>query len=124
VTIIETLPASSDVPGPRRAVVAIGSGFTGLTATKALKLAQLNITDALVCVARFAAQGTSRFVSQASQWTSVIPAALTLSVLVALSVAAVVDIVKLIGAQSNSGWSTHNDRQADSAYAATAKGWF
>jgi hypothetical protein len=132
VTVIETLPASSDVSTQRHALLAIGSGLTGLTATKALKLAQLNITDALVCVTRFVVQGTSRFASQVSQWTSLIPAALTLSVLVALSVAAVVDIVKLIAAQPNYRWATHSAGQADSAYVAglygardpLAKGWF
>ena len=131
-TITATLSAPPDVSGQRHPIFAIGSGLTGLTATKALKLAQLNITDALVFVTRFVAQGTSRFVSQASYWTSLIPAALTLSVLVALSVAAVVDIVKLIAAQPNYRWSTHSAGQADSAYVAglygardpLAKGWF
>ena len=46
-TVIETLPASSDVVGQRHAIFAIGSGLTGLAATKTLKLAQMNITDAL-----------------------------------------------------------------------------
>lgn len=118
-TVIETLPASSDVHGQRHAIFAIGSGLTGLTATKALKLAQLNITDALVCVTRFVAQGASRFVGQVSQWTSLIPAVLTLSVLVALSVAAVVDIVKLIAAQSDSAYVAALRRPRP-----VAKGWF
>ena len=37
-----------DMPSRRHRVVAIGSGLGGLTATKALKHAQVNITDALM----------------------------------------------------------------------------
>lgn len=108
-TVTATLSASPDVTGQRHASLAIGSGLTGLAATKALKLSQLNITDALVFVTRFAAQGTSHFVSQASHWTPVVPAVVTVSVLVAVSVAAVADIAKLIAAQLNSRSATQSD---------------
>ncbi len=50
--------------GGRHRVVAIGSGFGGLTATKALKHAQVNITDALVFLTRITAQGTSHLIYQ------------------------------------------------------------
>jgi CHASE2 domain-containing sensor protein len=121
-TITATLSAPPDVTGQRHAILAIGSGLAGLTATKALKLSQLNITDALVFVTRFVAQGTSRFVSQASQWTPVIPAVVTLSILAALSVAAFANIAKLIAAQPNHRWTAPSGGQADFGYATTLYG--
>jgi hypothetical protein len=60
--------------GWRRRVAAIGSGFGGLTATKTLKHAQLNITDAVVFLVRIIAQGTSYVVNQTPLWLQVIPA--------------------------------------------------
>ena len=113
-TVTAALSAPPDVTGQRHAILTIGSGLTGLAATKALKLSQLNITDALVFVTRIAAQGTSHFVSQTSHWTPVVPAVVTVSVLFALSVAAVAGIAKLIAAQPNS-------RSATQSYDA---GWF
>jgi hypothetical protein len=79
--------------GRRQRVVATGSGFGGLTATKALKHAQVNITDALVFLTRITAQGTSHLVNQRPLWLEVIPAtaavATTIGVLIALHVAVV-----------------------------------
>ena len=108
-TIPATLSAPPDVTGQWHSVLAIASGLTGLTATKALKLAQLNITDALVFVTGMAAHGTAHVVRQASHWTPVFPAVVTVSVLVALAVAAAVDVVKMIVAQSDSIWTTQSD---------------
>jgi hypothetical protein len=108
-TITATLSAPPDVSGHRHVILAIGSGFSGLTATKALKLAQLNITDALVFVTGMAVHGTSHFVRQASQWTPLLPAAVTVSVLVALLAAAAIDVVKLIAVQPDSRWTTRSD---------------
>jgi hypothetical protein len=67
-------PDTLDGTGWRRRVAAIGSGFGGLTATKTLKHAQLNITDAVVFLVRIIAQGTSYVVSQSPLWLQVIPA--------------------------------------------------
>lgn len=105
-TFTATLSAPPDVSGQRH-ILAIGSGLTGLTAVKALKLAQLNITDALVSVTGMAVHGTTHLVRQASQWTSLIPAALALTVLAALLAAAVIDIVKRIVVQPD--WMAQND---------------
>ena len=108
-TITATLPAPLDVTARRHVILAIGSGLTGLTATKALKLAQLNITDALVFVTGMAARCTSHFVRQASHWAPAFPAVVTVSVLVVLAAAAAVDIVKLIVVQPDSEWTTQSD---------------
>jgi hypothetical protein len=59
--------------GRRHRVAAIGSGVGGLTATKALRYAQVNITDALVFLARIIAQGISHVVIQTPLWLQVIP---------------------------------------------------
>ena len=79
--------------GRGQRVVATGSGFGGLTATKALKHAQVNITDALVFLTRITAKGTSHLVNQRPLWLEVIPAsaavATTIGVLIALHVAVV-----------------------------------
>jgi hypothetical protein len=78
--------------GRRHRVVAIGSGLSGLTATKALKHAQVNITDALPFLMRVTAQGTSHVLNQTPQWLQVIPAAgvaATICVMIALHVAIV-----------------------------------
>src|ERR1700753_1366583 len=88
-TAIATLSASRGAAGHRHALLAIGSGFTGLTATKALKFSQMNVTDALVFVTRIAAQSMSHLASQGSQWTPFAPAVVTASVLLALGVAGV-----------------------------------
>jgi hypothetical protein len=108
-TITATLSAPSDVSGQRYVIVAIGSGLAGLTATKALKLAQLNITDALVFVTGMAVHGTSHFVRQAWQWTPVFPAVVTVSLLVAIGAAAAIDVVKLIAIRPDSRWTTRSD---------------
>jgi hypothetical protein len=74
----------------RRRVAAIGSGFGGLTATKALRHAEVNITDAVVFLVRITAQGTSYVVNQTPLWLQVIPAiaglAATIGALIALHV--------------------------------------
>lgn len=79
--------------GRRHRVVAIGSGFGGLTATKALKHDLVNITDALAFLTRITAQGTAHVHNQASLWLHVIPttaAALTaIGVLITLYIAIV-----------------------------------
>jgi hypothetical protein len=74
----------------RRRVAAIGSGFGGLTATKALRHAEVNITDAVVFLVRITAQGTSYVVNQTPLWLQVIPAiaglTATIGALIALHV--------------------------------------
>ena len=61
--------------GRRHRVVAIGSGFGGLTATKALKHDLANITDVLAFLTRITAQGTAHVHTQTSLWLGVMPAA-------------------------------------------------
>ena len=77
--------------GPRHRVMAVGSGFGGLTATKALKHDLVNITDALAFLTRITAQGTAHVHNQASLGLHVIPttAALftTFGVLITLYIA-------------------------------------
>jgi nucleoside recognition membrane protein YjiH len=110
-TSAATLSAPPDLSGPRHPILAIGSGLVGLIATKALKLAQLNITDALVFVTGAAVHDTPRLFRQASQWTPLFPAAITVSVLVTLLAAAAIDVVKLIAVKPDSRWITQNDRR-------------
>jgi hypothetical protein len=107
VTITATLAAPPDVTGQRHAILAIGSGLAGLTATKALKLAQLNITDALVFVTGMVARTTSHVARQASHWTPLFPAVVTVSVLVAVLAAAAINVVKRIAVQPD--WTAQND---------------
>jgi len=118
-TVVATLSASPGVAGQRHALLAIGSGFTGLTATKALKFSQMNVTDALVFVTRFAAQSISHLASQASQWTPFVPAVVTASVLIALAVTAAANIVELIVAPPSSAWTARSAETVDSFYATT-----
>lgn len=118
-TVIATLSTSRGVAGRRHAILAIGSGLTGLTATKALKLSQVNITDALVFVTRIAVQCTSHFANQASHWTPFLPAVVKAGVLIALAVVAVANIAELIAAQPSSRWTTPSTPTADSFYATT-----
>jgi hypothetical protein len=101
-TVVATFSASPSIAGQRNALLAIGSGLTGLTATKALKYSQMNITDALVFVARIAAQSISHVAGRASHWAPFVPAVLTASILIALAVAAVANIVHLIAAPPDS----------------------
>lgn len=58
----------------RHRVAALCSGFGGLTATKALNYAQVNITDGVVFLVRITAQGTSYIVNQTPLWLQDIPA--------------------------------------------------
>ncbi|HME79171.1 MAG TPA: hypothetical protein VKI00_26995 [Mycobacterium sp.] len=91
-TVSVTSPAPPDGTGQQHRFVAIGFGFGGLVAAKALKHAQLNITDALVFLVRITAQGTSRLAHQTSLWVQLIPAAaavgITVGALMTLSVVA------------------------------------
>jgi hypothetical protein len=59
--------------GRRHRVVAIGSGFGRLTATKALKHAETDITDTVTFLTRIAARGTAHVHNQMSLWLAVIP---------------------------------------------------
>jgi hypothetical protein len=59
--------------GRRHRVVAIGSGFGRLTATRALKHAEMDITDALTFLTRIAMRGMAHVHSQPSLWPQVIP---------------------------------------------------
>ena len=67
-------PSALRRTGRRHRIVALGSGFGGLTAAKMLKHAEMNITDALVFLTRFFAQAISRVAHQTSCWHQVIPA--------------------------------------------------
>jgi hypothetical protein len=118
-TVIATLPASRGVAGRRHSILATGSGLTGLTATKALKFSQVNITDALVFVTRIAVQSTSHFVNQSSHWTPFLPAVVKVGVLIALAVVAVANIAELIAAQPSSRWTAPSAGTAHSFYATT-----
>ena len=91
----------------RHRVVAIGSGFGRLTATKALKHAETDITDALTFLTRIAARGTAH-VHQTALWLPVIPTALavltTAGVLITICVAVIRERKAEIGtAASNFG---------------------
>jgi hypothetical protein len=107
--ITATLPAPPDLSAQRRPILAVGSGFAGLAATKALKLAQLNITDALVFVTGVIAHTASHLVNQAARWTPMFPAAVTASVLAGLAIASAIDIVKIIASQPNSRCAIESD---------------
>jgi hypothetical protein len=89
--LLAVTPGSADRSYRRHRAVAVGSGFGGLTATKALKHDLVNITDAVAFVMRIAARGTTHVHNQASLWLHVIPttAALftTVGVLITLYVA-------------------------------------
>jgi hypothetical protein len=74
----------------RHRVAAVGSGFVGLSAMKALKHTQVNITDVGVFLVRVAAQGASYVVNQTPLWFQVVPPiaglAATIGALIALHV--------------------------------------
>ena len=122
-TAAMTLPTPPDGTGQRHRVVAVGSGLGGLTATKALKHAEMNITDALVFVTRMTAQGTSRFVNHASLWVQVAPAtaaaAATVGVLIALFVGVVSGPTKNVVTQVYY-WPTDSNGRGPRPI---AKGW-
>ena len=122
-TATVTLPAPPAGTLQRHRVVAVGSGLGGLTATKALKHAEMNITDAVVFVTRMTAQGTSRVVNHAPLWVSVAPAtaaiAATVSVLIALLVAIVGGPTKNIVTQAYY-WPTDSNGRSSRPI---AKGW-
>ena len=92
----------------RHRVVDIGSGFGRLTATKALKHAETDITDALTFLTRIAARGTAHVHHQTALWLPVIPTALavltTAGVLITICVAVIRERKAEIGtAASNFG---------------------
>ena len=118
-TVAATCSALPGAAGQRRAILAISSGLTGLTASKALKFSQVNITDALIFVTRIAVQSTSHFVSQSSHWTPFLPAVVKAGVLIALAVVAVANIAELIAAQPSPRWTATSAGTADSFYATT-----
>ncbi len=62
--------------GRRHRVVAVGSGYGRLTATKALKHAERDITDALTFLTRIAARGTAHVHNHTLLWLQVIPTTL------------------------------------------------
>ena len=64
-----TVAAMSDIDRRHR-VVAVGSGFVRLTATKALKHSLADIADALVFLTRITARGTAQL---HTQWLQVLP---------------------------------------------------
>jgi hypothetical protein len=84
-------PGPVHITGRRHRIVDIGSGFGGLNATKALKHAPMNITDAVVFLTRITAQGTSHVVNHTPLWVQIIPAtaavATTIGMLITLYVA-------------------------------------
>jgi hypothetical protein len=121
-TVVATFSASPGVAGQRHALLAIGSGLAGLTATKALKFSQVNITDALVFVTRIAAQNISHVAGRAPEWAPFAPAVATASVLIVLAVAAVANIAKLITAPPSSGWTVRSAETSNSFYATTLYG--
>jgi hypothetical protein len=89
--------------GRRYRVVAIGLGLSGLFASRMLKLAQLNVTDALVFLTGMIAHRTSHLVSQTSLWVPVVPATaavVAVCVLIALIVAIVAEPTKHFVAQA------------------------
>lgn len=116
-SVIVTSPAPSDVTARRHVLLAMGSGLTGLAATKALKLAQLNITDAAVFVGGIATRWFSHFARVASPLTPVMPAVITSGVLVALAVIGVADIVKLPAAEPGFARTARRHERAHSTYA-------
>ncbi|MGZ4583005.1 MAG: hypothetical protein ACXVYI_01375 [Mycobacterium sp.] len=61
------------VTGRWHRLAATGSGYGRLTATKALKRVQMDVTDALVFLTRIGARGTAHVVNQPSLWLLVIP---------------------------------------------------
>lgn len=72
--MVDTAPDAVYGTRLRHRVAAVCSGLGGLTATKALKHAQVNITDAVVFLVRITAQGTSYIVNQTPLWLQGIPA--------------------------------------------------
>jgi hypothetical protein len=97
VTVTVTLPAPSENAGQRHRVVGIGSGLGGLIAIKALKLTQLNITDALVFLMGLIAHRASHLVSHTSLLVQFVPATAAVGavgVIVTLSVAVVAELTK------------------------------
>jgi hypothetical protein len=87
--------------GRRHRVAAIGSGFGGLTATKALKHAQVNITDALVFLARIVAQGMSHLAIPTPLWLQVIPAIAGLAGITGVVIALHLPATPLSGSSSS-----------------------
>jgi hypothetical protein len=89
--------------GRRHRVVAIGSGYGRLTATKALKHAETDITDALTFLTRIAARGTAH-VHRTALWLPVIPATLAVFTAVGLLFTLCVAIGRRRPQQIEKGW--------------------
>lgn len=85
--------------GRRHRVVASCSGFGRLTATKALKHAETDVTDGLTFLTRIAGRGTAHVHYQASLWLSVIP-----TIAAALATAGVLITVFVAAGCFRKGW--------------------
>jgi hypothetical protein len=68
---LPAMPGTAHRTGSRHRVVAIGLGWVGLSASKALKHDLVNITDVLVFLTRVTAQGTARVHNRTSLWPQV-----------------------------------------------------
>jgi hypothetical protein len=97
--------------GRRHRVVAIGCDFGRLTATKALKHAEMDITDTLTFLTRIAARGAAHIHNQTALWLAVIPTTLvalaTSGVFITLYVAVIRDRNQEIGTAARyfpKGW--------------------
>jgi NADH dehydrogenase FAD-containing subunit len=90
--------------GRRHRVVAIGSGFGRLTATKALKHAETDITDAVTFLTRIAARGTAHIHHQTSLWFGAIPATAGIFTTVGVLITLYLAIVCRRPQQIRKGW--------------------
>jgi len=104
------LPATPDAAcGRCRRYRAMAIGFGGMTATKALKHFQINLTDVLVFLSRLTAQATSHVITPTSHMAEVVTATAltaTLVVYIALSATATVQYVKPVAAQAHLRWTS------------------
>jgi hypothetical protein len=99
--------------GSRHRAVAIGLGWVGLTASKALKHDLANITDALVFLTRITTQATAHVHCRTSLWLQVIPA----TAIALAAVGALVALYAFTGRERNT-----SPRQRSET--ATAAGYF
>jgi anti-sigma factor RsiW len=111
-TTPDTLPGTGRPPR----VVVMGSVFGGLTATKALKHAQLNITDVVVFLTRITAQGTSHVVNPTPFWVQVIPAATAVTTTIGMLIALYVAVVREL--KSAAEEYRHHKTQTDALHQA------
>jgi hypothetical protein len=89
VTVTVALPTHprAEQADRRHGVVSTGSGLAQLTATKALKHAEMNALDALTFVMRFAARGTAQVHNQTSLCFHSVPTAAAVLITVGLLIA-------------------------------------